>query len=256
MNKKSDIKYQWNEDVLMKIKDVVLTKEENDKLKYLIDKINSNSSRKNNKFIKEIYVLYKLYKLGYSAREITAMSDYFYCQTGIRAILNEAGLMRNKFESQQIGSTKRNYGDIRNKAKETRSCRNTSYLGSTIEDYIRNKIDARLYEELPKDYEVIIGKNTMNVLKQYENDIPIIIIDDDKIYKFSIEFDGTFWHEGNKNDEIKDKLLLTKNYVPFRINSKATITSDGIFKYQNDLDEKINEVINKIKELTIDKSIK
>jgi hypothetical protein len=248
MNKKNDYKYLWKDDVLDKIKDVELNIEENNKIENLKEIINDNSFRRNNKFIKEIDIIYKLYKLGFSAREITDFSDDYFCQTGIRKILKEADLMRDKFESQKIGASKRNYGEIRNKAKNTLISRNSTYLGSTIEDYIRNKLDAILYELLLKDYEIIIGKNTMNILKQYENDIPIIIIINDKIYKFAIEFVGEYWHEDNKNDEIKDKLLLNKGYILYRINSKATITNDGIFKYQNDLNNKIDNIANKIKE--------
>lgn len=243
-----NIIYNWDINILNEIKSVNFSKEEINKIDNLKQIINSNNHRKYNKFIKQINIFYKLYKLGYSTREISKLTNNYFSGDGIFSILKEAGLVRNRDDAQKIGATKRDYGSIKNKMKNTMNERNTNLLGSTVEDYIRNKLDTILYDVLSQDYEIVIGKNTINILKQYENDIPIIIIKNNVIYKFAIEFDGDYWHINNKNDEIKDKLLYNKGYKLFRINSKATITSDGIFKYQNDLNEKIEDIANKIKE--------
>lgn len=236
--------FELDKNILYKIQEVELSEEECiriDTFKYNFLK------KKKSKYIKDIYIFYKLYKLGCSFREIEKLSNYNYEARGISRIFNEANLSRNKYESQKIGATKRNYGEIRNKIKKTMNEQYISTLGSSIEEYIRNKLDSILYDILPQDYEIIIGKNTMNILKQYENDIPVIIINNNKFYKIAIEFDGSYWHENNKNDEIKEKLLFNMGYTLFRINSKATITSDGEFKYKNDLNYKIQEVADQIK---------
>ena len=249
MNKNINYDFDWSENILNKINDVILNIEENQKIEKLINEIKSSPYRKNNHYIDEIYIFYKLYKTGLSPREISELTDGVYGYSGIHRILLEGNLTRNNFEAQRIGATKRDYGQIRNKAKDTHNSRNTKFFGSSIEEYIRNKLDSILYDILPQDYEIIIGKNTMNILKQYENDIPVIIINNNNFYKIAIEFDGSYWHENNKNDEIKEKLLFSKGYTLFRINSKATITRDGELKYKKDLDDKIQKVADQIKSL-------
>lgn len=207
-NNYNDFKYQDKE--LEILNSTILTKEQlarSNKLKEVLI---------NTKFEPIAEDIYKLFTNGYSPNDLGVV--YFKSSRTIQNYIKKAGLNRDKYEAQAIAKTKRNYKEISNKGRETLIKNNTIVNGSNQENYLRNILNCKL-SLLLGGYEVIVGVNNRSILNEgKEVDIPIIVMTEfGKIYKFAIEYDGSFWHENKEKDKNKNKLLVDRGYKVFRI---------------------------------------
>lgn len=200
---------------------------------------NLEEKYKNNKIgliFKEVYILYKS---EYSCYDLGLI--YNKNERNFSKILKENNLVRNSFEAQQIASDKkRDYKQIMNKGRETMMKNQTSLKGSKPEIYTRDYINCKLPLEIPNS-EIIVGVNNKSILDNgKEIDIPIIIINDDKIYKFAIEYNGDFWHENENRESIKLDMVNQKGYHLFYITPNHSSTDKQIKKH---IEEQVDNVI-------------
>lgn len=164
----------------------------------------------------------------------------------IQNIFKKINLNRDKFEAQRIAVKKRDYAKIRKTYKKTMKERfvENQLFGSKIEQYIRLEFSQKLNDLLP--YESIVGINT--VTNTGELDIPIIIFKNDKVYRFGVEVDGTYFHENKvMKDTKKVKNFKTDGYKVYRLFTKSYFRREKLI-YKNLLMLKINYICNKISE--------
>lgn len=223
-------KDKYTEDIKNKLKNCVLTEYDNE----IIKKLKENTKSKDiNNVVSDIYILFEKYK--YSPKEIGEL--YSRSARTIEIFLKNNNLQRDRFEAQKIASKKRNYKEIMNKGRNT--IFNNSCFGSNPEQHLRMELNTKLPIYF-QNFEIIIGMNNKSILDDgKEVDIPIIILNGNKIIKIAIEFDGAYWHNKNK-DEKKDVLLKNKDYKIFRFkqNNKTN---------KNDIDNFIYDIIKYIK---------
>jgi hypothetical protein len=158
------------------------------------------------------------------------------------------GINRDKIEAQQIAVSKRDYSEISKSHKRAMITRltDTQLSGSLLEQYIRHEIDLLLGDALPH-CEIIVGISSMNVIAT-ESDIPIIIINNNYLYKYIVEIDSLSSNKstsGNKRDKTKDTKAHYKGYTLFTINSKAYCDSkdDPRLKYEKHITSKLTDII-------------
>lgn len=122
---------------------------------------------------------------------------------------------RNQARADAIDTGNLNYGSILNKVRKTK--RKTTFSGSFSEQRIRMLIQYYLYELFNQDYEIVIGFNEYSILRIYEVDIPIIVINTNtnKTYKFAVEVNGPSHCEKDQiiRDETKIQQLKKKNWI-------------------------------------------
>ena len=90
----------------------------------------------------------------------------------------------------------------------------------------------------------------MNVINS-ENDIPIIIINNNSLYKYIIEVDDTVYHKsqpGKKQDKTKDAKAYYKGYTLFKLNVKMYFdsTDDPKIKYEKEIKDRLMKMVNVI----------
>jgi hypothetical protein len=233
---------KYSPDITEIINNTVLSNQQEDILKSCLNLLINKDS---------YYVfedMYKLYLNNYSLIEISKL--YNRSPRMIQVIFKNVGLNRNRCSAQQIAAKKRDYVAIRKKYKNTifERATDTQLFGSKIEQYIRYEFCILLNEIFP-NYEVLVGINTMT--KVGELDIPIILLDDDKFYKYGIEVDGEFFHIDEKRGEqdiSKSNKLNKLGYKIFRLKTKAYYNNEHIPKlvYENEIKLKVIHICEKI----------
>lgn len=194
------------------------------------------------RFKNEFTKLYIMrYKLNYTCRE---MANYF--NLSIRTIetrLTKVGWNYNRFEGQQLAARKsRDYTKIAASQKKTalRNYSQNKLLGSKPEEYIRHYISIELTNKLP-EYDVIVGVNNISIIAPLEIDIPIILLYNDKIYKYTIEVNGNYFHNNKEKETSKIIMTNNKGYKHYVI---CLETNDS--NSDKRLEEKANIIINNI----------
>lgn len=186
--------------------------------------------------------IYKFWINGYSPDDLGRV--YGKSNRLFQAFFKKADLSRDRFEAQAIAKTKRDYKQIQLKSRETLLKKNTYILGSSQEQYIRNLLNCRLPMSFP-NCEIIVGLNNKSILEDgLEIDIPIIIFHKDKIIKIAVEYDGYYWHDGDKDrGKYKSKHILNKNYKLFIFKPKQNATEKQILEYIDVLISEIEKYI-------------
>jgi hypothetical protein len=176
--------------------------------------------------VKELYILFIN---GYSPKDLGKVFNKD--ARTFQLFFKENGLSRDRYEAQAIAKEKRDYKQILNKGRETRLKNNTDINGSKPEIYTRQYLNCRLPLEFPS-IEIIVGLNNKSILENgKEIDIPIIIINKDKTYKFAIEYNGDYWHENKNKDINKLEMINQKDYHLFYIAPKQHATNKQIKEY-------------------------
>jgi hypothetical protein len=184
--------------------------------------------------------------LGYTTGEIT---DCFLTRTH-RAVQKWIKGMDWQLEASEVQQRivdrgKRDYKQIRNKSKESRLKNGIDRYESLQEEYARKKLNYFL-PQVFNDCEVIVGLNNTSILdKGNEIDIPIVIIKNDTLYKFAIEYNGTYWHKESERDIQKSKIIKRKGYILF------SIVADGKTPNQraNQIDSQIEAFAKEMMEI-------
>lgn len=199
----------------------------------------------NNKISPIVRDLYVLFKNNYSPADLANIFNKN--PRTFQVFFKENGLSRNRFEAQAIAKEKRDYKQILNKGRETRLKNGLDITGSEPEIYTREYLNCRLSLEF-SNLEIIVGLNNKSILDNgKEIDIPIVIIKNEKIYKFAIEYNGSHWHEDENKDYIKSEMISEKGYHLFYIAPKQNASNKQIKEYiENQIDEII---IPEIKQL-------
>lgn len=210
---------------------------------------NLKTKLKDKSFASAIEAFYKFHKNNYSTSDLSEIFKVSSRQ--IQRIFKDMGINRDRFEAQQIAANKRDYIEIRKTYKKTMIERltDTQLSGSLLEQYLRHQVDLMLGYILPQS-EIIVGINSMNVIN-CESDIPIIIINNNALYKYIIEVDGYVSHKsesGKKRDKNKDTKAYYKGYTLFRINTKAYFDSSETpkIKYEKEVKDKLVKIVNAI----------
>lgn len=241
MKRKYEITYDDNKVLLDKINAFTLSKEEYSKLQQMKVIL---SNPKKHYALDEIENIYKMYLMDYSTSEIADV--YNKGNRAIQILFKKVGLNRNRFDAQRIAVKKRDYTKIRKTFKKTMKERfvENQLFGSKIEEYARIEFSQILNSILP--YESIIGVNT--VLKNGELDIPILVLKENKVYKFGVEVDGKVFHKDKYNkDIIKNEKFNKEGYQIYRLSTKSYVNNEKVI-YKEDIKQKINLICNQIKE--------
>lgn len=155
------------------------------------------------------------------------------------------GLYKTSSQARKEAVKKGNidYKTINRKGRLTRA-KNISK--SNKQDMIRELLKYHLQFVLDqfKDIEIITGYNEYCVLNTLEIDIPIIIFNQNKVFKLAIEYDGDIWHKDRDTDIKKENLLKEKNWKLIRITEEHTEGNN--YKL---LESKIKEIVNQIIEI-------
>ncbi|WP_185651293.1 hypothetical protein [Clostridium sp. DJ247] len=237
--------FKYDDNNIKKMLSVNLPPKDEQELNKIYNQYESLGVRRGYEYIiKDLYIL--VIKNSISTTDIAKIYD-----VGVRTVqiwLKELGLNRTPKEAQEIAVTKRDYKTIRSSFKRTMLDRmfDTQLNGSKVENYIRHQLNLLLTEKL-KEYEVIVGINTLGIINM-ETDIPIIIIKDKSIIKFILEVDGYITHDTNKGikrDEKKSALAKSKGYKLLRLDTKAYSSKDDII-YKSDLQNKLVNLIDEI----------
>lgn len=158
--------------------------------------------------------------------------------------IKKHGFSKSQHQARQdaIRTGKIDYVEINKKGRKTRL---KSISRSNKQDAFREMLKFHL-ETLSKKYpsiEVVTGYNEYAILHNLEVDIPIIIFNNDHVYKIAIEYDGEIFHS-EESDKEKDDLLKEKGWLLIRIKElKADSTN---FKL---IEDNAKKVINKIEQL-------
>lgn len=231
------------------LKNIKLNEEQEITLSNCMNELPRNDKTK----LKDIFEdMYKLYISDISTSDIANI--YHRNIRTIQLIFKKLGLERDKLKAQSIAVKKRDYKKIRETYKQTMLDRITDnqLYGSEIEQYVRQQLALILNSKIKEiGGEAIIGVNTVTSVG--ELDIPVIILLNNKYYKYGIEVDGIGFHKerrtnwANINDTSKEKELNDIGYKILRIESRATISKgSNTIKYLNSLKKSINDTINKI----------
>lgn len=164
------------------------------------------------------YIYIMLFTFNYTTGEVANC----FRTRGIRTIqqwMIKMGWSLDKFQAQQriVNRGKRDYKEIRNKSKETKLKEGIDIHESRPEEYTRKRLNYS-FPQIFKDCEVIVGLNNISILdKGREVDIPVIIIKDDTLHKFAIEYNGSYWHQDKEREINKSMEIIKKGYVFFSI---------------------------------------
>lgn len=113
---------------------------------------------------------------------------------------------------------------------------------SLQEDYARKKLNYALPQAFV-DCEVIVGLNNISILnKGYEIDIPIIIIKNGRLYKFAIEYNGSYWHRDKERDLEKSIEIKDKGYSLFYFAADGNTPNQRIDQIDSQIDSFIKEI--------------
>lgn len=198
-----------------KLDSIILTDEEKLKIEERIANcdITDYLGRKRDKFVSKEFIAEVTYK-GTNYLKLTTLHMARYLDVKDDSLflkMKQLGWSYSAKESQEIaGKKSRNYGDILRKSRKTRMTElldKGDLSGSVVESTTRSILNEELGLFLSDNYEVIVGVSNRNIITPYEVDIPIIIIHNDKTYKFAIEFNGEHCHINEKDNNKKDMLV-------------------------------------------------
>ena len=205
--------FKFDDKYIKLIDGTILTEEQANKINELYEKYKRQDI---GNVIKEIYILYEIYK--YSPEDISKALKGKRHRRGILKLLCGNGIKRERKESAKLANNKRNYGEILRKANISRLKNGSTLIGSKPENYMRLLLNNVLPNYI-KNCEIIVGCNNNSLLENgLEVDIPIIIIKNEKTYKFSVEYNGYFYHLKDENkirDFNKNIMLKDKGYNTF-----------------------------------------
>lgn len=236
-------KFKYNKEESAKLNNVILSDEDNN----IIDNLKMKyKDKKYEPIVQDLYILYKIYE--YSPTDLGKV--YGKDMRTFEMFFKENGLSRNLFEAQQIAKKKRNYKEIQLKGRQTMLKNSTNIKGSKQEQYTRELLNCILPIKFP-NCEIIVGLNNKSILDNgKEIDIPIVIINKDKIFKFAIEYNGDFWHKDENRDVEKIEMVNQKGYHLFYIAPKENATNKQIKEHiENEINNNIIPYIKtKLKE--------
>lgn len=210
---------------------------------------NLKLSLKDKAYLSVIEDLYKFSKNNYTTSHI---AEIFKVSTRqIQIIFKNLGINRDKIKAQRISASNRDNEKMNSLYRKTMLQRlsENQLSSSLLEDQIRHELSLILGQALP-NCEIVIGINAINVTNS-ESDIPIIIIDNNFLYKYIIEIkeDNSKKSEQLKiRDKSKNSKAYYKGYTLLRINAKSYYTSkaEPKLKYEKEIKEKIIEIVNYI----------
>lgn len=149
---------------------------------------------------------YLRYEKKCNCDEIAELLDSTVCT--IQDQMKKFGIQMNHSDAikQAAETGRQDYGEIHKTIRDG-SLRMLA-KGSSKEEYMRAILKSLLDEMLPDKYIFLIAFTDWSILKDREIDIPIIIIDNEqnKVYKFAIEYDGAKFHTTVINNEKSIKL--------------------------------------------------
>lgn len=214
------------------LKDIQLTEEEME----IIYTAKRGKTTMSLDFITELYK-YR-YKIKMAPADIC--KHFNKSKRVIQFHLKNYGWEYDIFEAQKMASKKRDYSDI-----FRQNCRHQlkNAFSSKPEMYCRYKLNESLTQRI--NGEVIVGVNCRSVLLGgKEIDIPIIVITD-KVYKFAVEFNSTFWHDrfSNGADDGKEQLVKDAGYKYYVIMQYPNTKSQ---RENGSLDSQIESIVNEI----------
>ena len=233
-----EYKKEYSENLIAIINNFKFTKEEEKVLNESLLKLQDHDVQV---VFRDMYIFYLN---DMSLAEIANI--YGRSTRAIQNIFKKINLNRDKFEAQRIAVKKRNYTKIRKAYKKTMKERfiENQLFGSKIEQYIRLEFSQKLNDLL--SYETIIGINT--VTNAGELDIPIIILKNDKAYRFGVEVDGIYFHENKVKKDIKKIEAFKKDgYRVYRLSTKSYFKGEKAV-YIDDINKKIDFICSLIKE--------
>lgn len=241
----------YSDEIKNIISTTILAEEQNNTLKECLFKVKPN--------LKDVFEdMYKLFINNLSCNDIGKV--YGRNERTIQYIFKNLNLERSLYEAQKIAVKKRNYVNIRRSYKKTMFNRlaTNQLFGSSVENVIRYEISEILREILPDNYEVIVGINTLTTVG--ELDIPIVILNGNKHYKFGIEVDGALFHQDKEKvskDLEKDIRLSKLGYMMFRLETKAyyKIQSDHNLKYYAEIKSKLIDICNSIQNIILNNKL-
>lgn len=232
LNKNEYVNFDYAKKEINVISHYKTTNEDENIISYL------QAKYKNNKISPIVRNLYVLFKNNYSPADLANIFNK--TPRTFQLFFKENGLSRNRFEAQAIAKEKRDYKQILNKGRETMIKNQTLLKGSKQEVYTRDYINCRLPLEIIGS-EIVVGINNKSILDNgKEIDIPIIILSNNKIYKFAIEYNGDFWHKNDEKDDIKLEMINQKGYHLFYIAPKHNATEKQVKEY---IDYQVDHVI-------------
>lgn len=147
---------------------------------------------------------------------------------------------QSQIRKEQVDKGIINYDEITRKSRKTRI---NNFGGSSSQELLRELLKHHL-ETLVNQFpniEIVTGYNEFSILSNLEIDIPIIVINGNKLIKVAIEYDGDIWHENRKTDIEKKRLLNEKNWNLIII--EETSKSSGNL---NLLEDKAKYIVNEI----------
>lgn len=243
------MKYEFKEQIQEELDKIELTEEDlniiKNKTRHIIDnaiiqKIKGKHITYDTFFIFCTNIFIFRYKLKLLTSEIG-----IYYNVTTRAVeewLNKLDWKYTREEAQQISAKRiKDYRIIRTKGRQTML--NKIEIGSSnIEEYIRQKFNIELVKYIDS---YIVGLNNLSILYDgKEIDIPIIVFKDDKIFKFSVEINGDYWHKDKKEyDNDKRILLNNQNFITYEILIESNYKKEKIDKEINDICIDITNII-------------
>lgn len=176
-------------------------------------------------FLKVLGIEYKEFlKIKYinemlSMLEIGELLNVNLCTVGYH--LKHYGISKTSSES-RIDAIKKGNIDYKDVIRKGRSTRNKTSSNSNKQEQVvelfKSKLLSIILDRRIEDIEIITGFNEWGILKDKEVDIPLIFISNkmNTYRKYSIEFDGQFWHQDNDMTIDKDNRLTLagwKHYI-------------------------------------------
>ncbi|MBK0072368.1 hypothetical protein [Bacillus sp. S56] len=168
--------------------------------------------------------------------------------TGIKTIrrhLKDYGISKSISTARKhaIENGKLNYSKINSKSRITRL---NSKFNSVSQEYIHGVVQEtltkRLIEDDKENIEIITSLNEWSILKDKEVDIPIVIINNRKntFKKYSIEFQGEYFHRNKIEADTEKELRLKKNgWKHFQLFYDTNFT-----KMHDEIDKIVNQIVN------------
>lgn len=166
-------------------------------------------------YVKVLYYLIEEEKL--STKDISFMFNISIGTVQYR--LKKLGLLRNFKEAQSLA--KRDYTRVFRQGRKTRvkSFLQSGMFGSNNENAARTVLEHILPDYIDVScFDIIVGLNTRNIIPPDEIDIPIIIVNrnNNKVYKFAVEYNGITFHGDSERENKKKNILAQQNwnYIP------------------------------------------
>lgn len=190
-------------------------------------------------FLKQKYIDEKM-----SAYELSLLLGITDIRT--HELLNKYNIKKSRSQSRQDAIDKGliDYKDVTIKSRKTKARANGySNIQEVFRELIKYHLESKIIQLENIDLEVIIGFNEWGILKDREVDIPIIIVKDiNKLYKYSIEYNGDMWHDDKKKlDTDKKKTLNSRGWKHFIFTEKSNQS-----KNMNPLEEKAQQIADQI----------